>query len=397
MTGVDIEMSSHKEMIDAMKALEVMVDPKGGINSPKHITDLIKWMTDAECFDVRIIYVCVVNATESRDILSQFIQQGGWNCLAKWLEYFITSNKHAAIRELLLCFQKLPIEAKTLSAPVDSKVLPGKMIKSLRKHDDQEIKDIASTVYTSWVDLVKQDDERKAARKREKKAKEEVKAKKQKTLTASDNFMANVFLSEEQKKKEEKKKKELKAKKKEEKKKKEEAKKAPIQFNEHLSFLNDIGKQQAIPATSNENDEGSAHSKFENLGNRSPPMHHHGENLNGIKGSPPHKNDILPRKEPKPGAKAVRWSDSINRPLEQVREFEVIPNERGLSHRVSPYQLIPIFSSLIACHSLRSTKPVKIKINDVGGRCLSNFPPSVLGYSPSCSRLLTNHSILSIT
>lgn len=126
-------------------------------------------------------------------------------------------------------------------------------------------------------------------------------------------------------------------------------------------------------------------------------MHHHGENLNGIKGSPPHKNDILPRKEPKPGAKAVRWSDSINRPLEQVREFEVIPNERGLSHRVSPYQLIPIFSSLIACHSLRSTKPVKIKINDVGGRCLSNFPPSVLGYSPSCSRLLTNHSILSIT
>ena len=65
--------------------------------------------------------------------------------------------------------------------------------------------------------------------------------------------MANVFLSEEQKKKEEKKKKELKAKKKEEKKKKEEAKKAPIQFNEHLSFLNDIGKQQqaAQPTLSN--------------------------------------------------------------------------------------------------------------------------------------------------
>ena len=72
-------------------------------------------------------------------------------------------------------------------------------------------------------------------------------------MTASDNFMANVFLSEEQKKKEEKKKKELKAKKKEEKKKKEEAKKAPIQFNEHLSFLNDIGKQQqaAQPTLSN--------------------------------------------------------------------------------------------------------------------------------------------------
>ena len=42
MTGVDVEMNSHKEMIDAMRALEVMVDPKGGINSPKHIADLIK-------------------------------------------------------------------------------------------------------------------------------------------------------------------------------------------------------------------------------------------------------------------------------------------------------------------------------------------------------------------
>ena len=83
-----------------------------------NLTPFSRWMSDAEGFDVRIVYVCVVNATESRDILSQFIQEGGWNCLAKWLEYFMASNKHAAIRELLLCFQKLPIEAKTLSVQV---------------------------------------------------------------------------------------------------------------------------------------------------------------------------------------------------------------------------------------------------------------------------------------
>merc|ERR1739838_60310 len=261
MTGVDVEMNSHKEMIDAMKALEVMVDPKGGINSPKHIAHLIKWMSDAEGFDVRIVYVCVVNATENREILSQFIQQGGWNCLAKWLEYFMASNKHAAIRELLLCFQKLPIQAKTLSVQVDSKLLPGKMIKSLRKHHDDEIKQIATSVYTSWKNLNEQEIE-KRAKKREKKQKEEIKPKKAKvvepkkpTLTEQSSFMDNVFLSEEQKKKALEDKKKAKAKKKEKKKKKEEAKKTPIQFNEHLSFLNDIDKQTATLIPSNETGE----------------------------------------------------------------------------------------------------------------------------------------------
>ena len=57
--------------------------------------------------------------------------------------------------------------------------------------------------------------------------------------------MDNIFLTEEQKKKAIEDKKKAKAKKKEEKKKKEEAKKTPIQFNEHLSFLNDIGKAQS--------------------------------------------------------------------------------------------------------------------------------------------------------
>ena len=69
-------------------------------------------------------------------------------------------------------------------------------------------------------------------------------------VTEQSSFMDNVFLSEEQKKKALEDKKKAKAKKKEEKKKKEEAKKTPIQFNEHLSFLNDIGKQ-TTPIPSN--------------------------------------------------------------------------------------------------------------------------------------------------
>ena len=121
-----------------------------------------------------------------------------------------------------------------------------------------------------------------------------------------------------------------------------------------------------------ETGEGEHHSKFENLGNRSPPMHHHGENLNGIKGSPPHKNDIQPRKEPKPGAKIVRWSDSINRPLEQVREFEIIPNERGLSRLISYlnqlieiHNFVSLYSSLTpSFHGHINISPSHNKTND---------------------------------
>ena len=101
-------------------------------------------------------------------------------------------------------------------------------------------------------------------------------------------------------------------------------------------------------------------------------MHHHGENLNGIKGSPPHKNDIQPRKEPKPGAKIVRWSDSINRPLEQVREFEIIPNERGLSSLISYlnqlieiHNFVSLYSSLTpAFHGHINISPSHNKTND---------------------------------
>ena len=123
-------------------------------------------MTEAQGFDVRIIYVCIINSTDSREILGDFIQLGGWNSLSKWLEIFIQSNKHAAIREILKAFQKLPVTPKTLSVPVETKDLPGKMIRSLRKHQDDDIKKIASEIYKAWIKMV---DEQKAEKEKERK------------------------------------------------------------------------------------------------------------------------------------------------------------------------------------------------------------------------------------
>ena len=52
--------------------------------------------------------------------------------------------------------------------------------------------------------------------------------------------------------------------------------------------------------------------------------------------SPPISRDTPspePKRERKPGAKTVRWTDQASSlPLENVREFEVDPNERGETH-----------------------------------------------------------------
>ena len=107
-------------------------------------------------------------------------------------------------------------------------------------------------------------------------------------------------------------------------------------------------------------------------------MHHHGDNARSDQVELP--QDLYPKKTPKPGAKAVRWADQTgSRPLEQVREFEIIPNERGLSRWVdllvdqNYFSLITItyLLKLIArpvfCFSIceKLTKLSKINFNQI--------------------------------
>ena len=151
-------------------------------------------MSDAKGFDVKIVYVCVLNATESRDTLHDFISNGGWNCLSKWLESFILTERHAAIRELLKCFQKLPITHRTLSTQVESKDLPGKMIRGLRKHADEEIKSLAGSIYKSWMDMVDEGNKKKAKRKQEKADQTQTKKSKSEKSGPVCKFLIKVSL-----------------------------------------------------------------------------------------------------------------------------------------------------------------------------------------------------------
>merc|ERR1711937_875576 len=176
-----------------------IVDDSGGIADKSYIANFVQWMSDAKVFDVKIVYVCVINATDSRETLNDFISSGGWNCLSKWLESFIHNERHAAIRELLKCFQKLPITHRTLSTQVESKDLPGKMIRGLRKHSDEEIKSLAGSIYKSWMEMVDEGNKKKAKRKQEKESNDKSQIKKPKPASGPvlvNNFMSAAFLTE---------------------------------------------------------------------------------------------------------------------------------------------------------------------------------------------------------
>lgn len=330
-------MIPEQEMVTAMENLTDIVNDSGGISDKSYISDIVTWMSDAKGFDVKIVYVCVLNATESRDTLHDFISNGGWNCLSKWLESFILTERHAAIRELLKCFQKLPITHRTLSTKVESKDLPGKMIRGLRKHADEEIKSLAGSIYKSWMDMVDEGSKKKAKRKQEKV--DQTQTKKSKSEKSGpvlvNNFMSAAFLTEDQKKNEIKKKKEAKQKKRDEKKRKEENSSVgikPVNFTGDLSILNTLNTTQTPPNTlTNEDSESLETDRFNTLGRRSPPMHVRESTTGGHNGSssPPLAAEMLPKRPQKPGAKSVRWTDQTgSKPLEQVREFEVIPDER---------------------------------------------------------------------
>ena len=143
-------------------------------------------MSGAKSFDTRIVFLCVINQTENLEVLKSFLTSGGWICLAKWLTIFMKQQQIAGIREVLKTLQKLPVTLDTLKMSVESKEedleiqLPGKMIRSLRKHEDLDIKKLSGDIYKVWNDLLKAENDKKAKKDAEKKKLKKEKAAKEK-------------------------------------------------------------------------------------------------------------------------------------------------------------------------------------------------------------------------
>ena len=200
-----------------------------------------------------------------------------------------------------------------------------------------------------------------------------------------NNFMSAAFLTEDQKKNEIKKKKEAKQKKRDEKKRKEENSSVgikPVNFTGDLSILNTLNTTQTpsnTPANEGKSyetcdlnthmtvleSESLETDRFNTLGRRSPPMHLRESATSGNSGSssPPLAAEMLPKRPQKPGAKSVRWTDQTgSKPLEQVREFEVIPDERGLSILGQLVKLVPNPFLLLTLHPTNQRR-LNFKIN----------------------------------
>lgn len=93
-----------------------------------------------EDFDIQLCYLLVLAETKTAQILTAFLNKGGWPTLARWLNGYIEQKHFVGIRQLVKTYRSLPVTHSLLKKPIESGKMPGKMIRSLRKHDDEVIK-----------------------------------------------------------------------------------------------------------------------------------------------------------------------------------------------------------------------------------------------------------------
>jgi len=93
-----------------------------------------------EDFDIQLCYLLVLAETKTAQILTAFLNKGGWPTLARWLNGYIESKHFVGIRQLVKTYRALPVTTQILKKPIETGKMPGKMIRSLRKHDDEVIK-----------------------------------------------------------------------------------------------------------------------------------------------------------------------------------------------------------------------------------------------------------------
>ena len=93
-----------------------------------------------EDFDIQLCYLLVLAETKTAQILTAFLNKGGWPTLARWLNGYIEQKHFVGIRQLVKTYRSLPVTPNILKKPIETGKMPGKMIRSLRKHDDEVIK-----------------------------------------------------------------------------------------------------------------------------------------------------------------------------------------------------------------------------------------------------------------
>ncbi|XP_046844298.1 serine/threonine-protein phosphatase 1 regulatory subunit 10-like isoform X2 [Xenia sp. Carnegie-2017] len=147
--------SDPRVLLDAMSS---MLGENGDMKGPQEVLTIISLMKDAEKMLSRFTFLNILRATfetgsEKRtasETIHKFVKDGGCAILNKWLQEAMTAQNIPLIMDILELLEAMPI---TIEALKQGNI--GKLVKQLSKREEENIKELASSILSKWMVLVK--------------------------------------------------------------------------------------------------------------------------------------------------------------------------------------------------------------------------------------------------
>lgn len=132
-----------------MDKLGDLLDSKGGIKDIKSTVSFVNQMKDACKLPCRFIFLYVIEAT-NEEVLTDFMKNGGWSVVSHWLQDAKTKDNKALINCLLNICKILPVSVEQMKENNCAK-----LIKSISKTDNSDLKNLAKSIVEKWKNAVK--------------------------------------------------------------------------------------------------------------------------------------------------------------------------------------------------------------------------------------------------
>ncbi|GIY53347.1 hypothetical protein CDAR_39612 [Caerostris darwini] len=133
-----------------LKALDSLLSKDGGIKSIEDVPRLASLMKKfSKKLVSRCVYTNVLLAT-APEILSEYLDKGGWDTINKWLDYAKSSSSPSFLIEMLKLCKLLPMSVSRLKENNTAK-----LVKSLTKHENNEVKTLSSELVSDWMIIIK--------------------------------------------------------------------------------------------------------------------------------------------------------------------------------------------------------------------------------------------------
>ncbi|XP_076343040.1 serine/threonine-protein phosphatase 1 regulatory subunit 10-like isoform X2 [Tachypleus tridentatus] len=178
--------------LQLLKALGSLLSEDGGIKSGEEVGKLSSLMKKfSKKLVSRCVYCNVLRSTNP-EILSLFLNSDGWGTLNHWIQDAKDTENYPFVLELLKLCHLLPMTVERLKENNTAK-----LVKSLTKSSNEDIKILASEVVEEWMKLIKGEKAEKTEnvyekleknRKKKKREKEQSKVRENKTDNNHDKI-----------------------------------------------------------------------------------------------------------------------------------------------------------------------------------------------------------------